>query len=411
MNLKRKNNEKKGARRGLAPFFEMRYDEVVGKEQRMKKRLLSFMICILILFMTGCGSAKVKLPPQREVTDKTLADVFGEHGMKVGTCISPIALENKSLESLILSQYNSITMENNMKPDYILDQELSQVNDKLTVSFGDDTLRILDWARANGLSMRGHVMIWHSQTPDWIFREGFDPQGAYVDRDEMLTRMEDLIYGIFDELEALGYLDLFYAYDVVNEAWMEDGSMRQTPWYEIIGEDYLWYAFYYADKYAPESVDLYYNDYNQQYKTHAMIDFVESLVDKKGRYLIDGIGLQAHLFTADDLDQYFAAVDALAETGLKIQLTEVDVGLGSYQSPISASNENLMMQGRFLYELISGMFERADAGKINMDAITFWGVSDAYSWRSEYHPQLYDEELCPKYALYGALQVKDYAGY
>ena len=377
----------------------------------MKRSYFGVVLCILLAFMTGCGGTQVKLPPQQEVTSKTLSDVFGEHGMKVGTCVSPQVINHKSLEALILSQYNSVTMENHMKPDSILDQQLSQERGKLSVNFSNDTLTVLKWAKKNGLSMRGHVMIWYSQTPEWIFHEGFDVSEPYVSREEMLTRMEDMISGIFEELERRDFLECFYAYDVVNEAWMEDGTMRQTLWSEIIGDDYLWYAFYYADQYAPETVDLYYNDYNQQYKADCIINFVNTLVDADGRYLIDGIGMQAHLFTSDDLTQYFAAVDKLAETGLKIQLTEVDVGLGTYQVPASATSENLKAQGRFLYELIGGMFERADAGKLNMDAITFWGVNDGYSWRSEYHPQLYDAELGPKYALYGALQIREYAGY
>ena len=379
----------------------------------MKRSIFGSFLCVLCLLLAGCagGGTRVQLPAQSEVTEKTLADVFGEHGMKVGTCVSPWALENEKLESIILSQYNSVTMENDMKPDYILNQQLSKAEGRLVVKFQQDTLTVLRWAKANGLSMRGHVMIWHNQTPDWIFREGFDSQGAYVGREEMLTRMEDLISGIFNELDRLGYLECFYAYDVVNEAWLEDGSMRQTTWWELIGDDYLWYAFYYADQYAPDTVDLYYNDYNLQYKADVIADFIDTLVDADGRRLIDGIGFQGHLFTSDDLDLYFDAVDKLAETGIKLELTEVDVGLGRYQSPSQASNENLKAQGRFMYKLIHGMFERADAGKIQMDAISFWGVSDAYSWRSEYHPQLFDEELSPKYALYGALQIMEYAGY
>ncbi|MBP5281192.1 MAG: endo-1,4-beta-xylanase [Lachnospiraceae bacterium] len=377
----------------------------------MKKTIRGLLLCVMLLSLVACDSVREKLPRQTEVTSKSIQDVFGEHGMKAGTCVSPQVINSKVMEELILTQFNSVTMENDMKPDYILDQQMSQSEGKLTVHFREDTLTVLRWAKANEISMRGHVMIWHSQTPEWIFHENFDVQDAYVDRDEMLSRMESLISGIFEELDRLGYLECFYAYDVVNEAWLEDGSMRETLWSEIIGEDYLWYAFYYADKYAPESVDLYYNDYNQQYKADTLIDFVETLVDKNGRYLIDGIGLQAHLFTSDDLRQYFEAVDKIAETGLKIELTEVDVGLGRYQVPTATSNENLRAQGRFMYELIGGMFERADAGKIKMDAITFWGFSDAASWRAEYHPQLYDEELFPKHALYGALQIKEYAGY
>ena len=369
------------------------------------------LICILTMLLTGCGTPKVTLPAQKEVTDKTLKDVFAAHNMKIGTCISSNVINNKDMASLVKEQFNSLTMENAMKPDYILNQEKSIASGELTVEFNQEARSVLAWAKENNFSMRGHTLIWYSQTPEWIFRDGFDSKGVFVSREEMLTRMEALISGVFAELKRLGYLDLFYAYDVINEAIMEDGNLRQNHWTEIIGDDYLWFAFYYADQYAPETVDLYYNDYNEQYKADSIAEFVETLKDNDGRYLIDGIGLQAHLFTADDLTNYLNGVDILAETGLKLEITELDVGLGKYESPMSATDENLKEQGRYLYELINGLLERADAGKINMDAVTFRGFSDGISWRREYSPQLYDSGLNPKYALYGTLQIKEYAGY
>ena len=381
----------------------------------MRKKKLTpviLIICLLTMIFTACASTpEVKLPAQKEVTDKTLRDVFGAYGMKIGTCISANVINNQKMAELVIGQFNSLTMENAMKPDYILNQEKSIASGELTVEFNSEARSVLAWAKEHNFAMRGHTLIWYSQTPDWIFRDGFDKNGVYVSREEMLTRMEALISGVFAELNTLGYLDLFYAYDVINEAIMEDGSIRENNWTKIIGDDYLWYAFYYADKYAPETVDLYYNDYNEQYKAESLVELAETLKDNDGRYLIDGIGLQAHLFTADDLPNYLNAVDILAETGLKLELTEVDIGLGKYESPLSPTDENLREQGRYCYELIKGLFERKDAGSINMDAVTFWGFSDGISWRREYSPQLYDSDLDPKYALYGALQIREYAGY
>ncbi|MBO4477838.1 MAG: endo-1,4-beta-xylanase [Lachnospiraceae bacterium] len=374
------------------------------------KRVISVLL-IVMMILTGCGSSKVKLPAQTEVTDQTLKDVFAEHGMKVGTCVSSRVTDTQKYADLVIGQFNSLTMENAMKPDYILNQKESQAAGKPVVELNSEALSILSWAKTNGFSMRGHTLIWHSQTPDWLFRENFASSGPYVGREEMLRRMEALISGIFEELDDHGYLDLFYAYDVVNEAWMEDGSMRTSNWKRIIGDDYLWYAFYYADRYAPESIDLYYNDYNEQYKAECIADFVETLKDDDGRYLIDGIGLQAHLFTEDDLANYLDGVDVLAETGLKLELTEVDLGLGKYEGAKSATDANLRVQGQYFYELFEGLFKRVDEGKLRMDAVTFWGFSDGLSWRREYSPQLYDSDLDPKYALYGVMQIKEHAGY
>lgn len=379
------------------------------KHKRLISILLSLMLALTVL--AGCGSSKVKLPAQTEVTDKTLADVFAEHGMKVGTCVSSRVIDTQKYADLVKTQFNSLTMENAMKPDYIVNQQQSRTAGKPVVELNSEAVSILNWAKANGFSMRGHTLIWHSQTPDWLFRENFDSRGKYVDREEMLARMEALISGMFEELKDRGYLDLFYAYDVVNEAWMEDGSMRNSNWKRIIGEDYLWYAFYYADRYAPESIDLYYNDYNEQYKAECIADFVETLKDDDGRYLIDGIGLQAHLFTADDLSYYLDGVDVLAETGLELELTEVDVGLGKYEGAQTATDAHLREQGQYFYELFEGLFKRVDEGKLSMDAVTFWGFSDGLSWRREYSPQIYDSDLDPKYALYGAMQIREHAGY
>jgi endo-1,4-beta-xylanase len=377
----------------------------------MKKKSVLGILLIFMFILSGCGTKKVALPSQKEVTDKTLKDVFAKHGMKVGTCVSAQVINNEKLQAMVLEQFNSITMENAMKPDYTLNLEKSTASGKIVVEFNSEALSILEWAKNNNLSVRGHTLIWYSQTPEWIFHEGFNANRPFVGREEMLSRMESMIRGTFEELENRGYLSLFYAFDIINEGWMEDGTIRQNQWTETIGDDYLKYAFYYADKYAPETVDLYYNDYNEQYKADTIAAFVKTLKDENGRYLIDGIGMQAHLFTSDDVTAYLAAVDKLAETGLKLEITEMDIGLGKYENPQAATDEHLKEQGRFCYELIKGLFDRADSGKINMDAVTFWGFSDGFSWRREYSPQLYDSELDPKYFLYAALQIREYSGY
>ena len=415
----------------------------------MKKNIVKALAGLLVITLMGCsnagnndGSASDKNSNSIEQTDSSgsddpdssketakpsetdppssqedplsglsLKELFAEHGMKVGTCLTTQMTGRALTNQLIQDQFNSVTMENSMKPDYLFSQKKSKEEGRLVVEFNSDAIKMMEWAKENGFSMRGHTLVWHSQTPEWIFHEDFDSKNEYVKRDEMLNRMESMMKQVFEQLDELGYLDLFYAYDVVNEAWMEDGSMRQSHWHDIIGDDYLWYAFYYADKYAPESIDLYYNDYNEQFKTQTLFDFVNTLVDEDGNYLIDGIGFQAHLYTSDNLDDYFETVEKLGETGLKLQLTELDVCLGRYQSPLKATDENLQAQGRFYYDLINGLFERVDAGVIRMDALTFWGFADSMSWRKEYSPLLYDATIKPKYAYYGAMQLKELAGY
>lgn len=421
----------------------------------MKKFLAMLLIAVMVLSLAGCSDktneqnnneptsatvtdvpATPEVTPTEEVTPEpteevtptekptatptptpdpveglSLIDLFAEHGMKVGTCLNTQMLDRAGVKKILINNFNSVTMENSMKPDYIFNKKKSQESGELVIEFNSDALRMMKFAQENNFSMRGHTIIWYSQTPDWIFHEDFDQNKELVGREVMLARMEAYIRNVFQAIDDLGYTDIFYAYDIVNEALMENGTKRSNRWTQIIGEDYLWYAFYYADKYAPESIDLYYNDYNEQFKTQTLYDFVTSLVDEDGRYLIDGIGLQAHLYTSDSLDTYFKTIDKLAETGLKMQLTELDVCLGRYQAPQAGTDENLRKQGRFYYDLINGLFERVDAGTIKMDALTFWGISDNMSWRKEYKPLLYDVILNPKYALYGVFQLKEYAGF
>ncbi len=345
-----------------------------------------------------------------EVTE-SFQSLFAKYGMKAGTCLSDYMIRNENCLEIIKTNFNSITFENLLKPDYILDKQASQNSGELVVTFNDSTISLLDWCRENGMEMRGHTLVWYSQTPSWIFYENFDTNAELVSREVMLTRMESYIRQVFEQLESLGYLELFYAYDVVNEAWMEDGTMRDCLWLNTIGDDYIWYAFHYANMYAPDYIDLYYNDYNEQYKMNTLYDFVQTLVDEEGNYLIDGIGFQAHLYTEDNIDQYLKTVERLGSTGLKVNLTELEVSLGTWQDIKPATEENLKIQGQYYYNLIGGILKLVEEGKVKMDALTFWGFADQLSWRKERNPLFFDAAYKPKYALYGALQMKEYAGF
>lgn len=336
--------------------------------------------------------------------------VFDSLGfLQAGTCINAMAI--KDYTDNILQNYNSITMENEMKPDAILNQAKSIEAGDIVVEYTNRTTSLLDWAKTNGIKARGHVLIWHSQTPQWIFYEDFDTNKALVDRDTMLSRMESYIKQNFEFLEAQGYIDIFYAYDIVNEAIEDDGSLRKSKWLDIIGDDFIWHAFYFADKYAPEYVKLYYNDFNEQFKTKYFVELAESLVDEDGRSLIDGLGCQGHLYTKDSIDQYIKMLEAFKATGLEVQITELDISLGTWTNILQATDENLREQGQYYYEFISRIVEGNKAGTTNVSGITFWGVSDGLSWRRERSPLLFDLKSKPKYSYFGVVQDKENAGY
>ncbi len=336
--------------------------------------------------------------------------VYEAQGLNnTGTCINGFVI--KTFADNIIDNYNSVTMENDMKPEAILDQTKSVAAGNLIVNYPDRTIELLDWAKENDMQVRGHTLVWHSQTPQWIFYEDFDTTKPLVDRDTMLARMESYIKQNFELLGERGYLDMFYAYDVVNEAVEDNGTLRNSLWKAIIGDDYIWHAFYYADKYAPEHIKLYYNDYNEQFKTEHVVALAESLVDEGGRSLIDGIGCQAHLYTGDSIFKYMKTLEAFSATGLDVQMTEIDVSLGTWQNVLEPTEENLRTQGQYYYELVNSIIEANKQGKTNVSGITFWGVSDGVSWRKDRSPLLFDLEFKPKYSYFGAAQDKGHSGY
>lgn len=356
------------------------------------------------------SSSKEEIPvSELPLIEGGIKGVYGQYDMLAGTCINGFVINYFS--DHIVENYNSITLENDMKPEAILNYSKSIEAGDIVVEYPQNTINQLEWAKNNNMKARGHVLVWYSQTPQWIFHEDFDTKKGLVDRDTMLARMESYIRQNFELLDKLGYSDMFYAYDIVNEALLDDGTLRDCLWKKIIGDDYIWYAFYYADKYAPDHIKLYYNDYNEQFKTSHIIKLVKSLVDEDGRSLIDGIGCQGHLYTKDSIDKYIKTLEDLSATGLDVQITEIDVSLGTWQNILQPTEDNLKEQGRYYYNLISRITEGKKAGTINISGITFWGISDGASWRRDRSPLLFDMNFKPKYAYFGAVLDYDHAGY
>ncbi|CUH92739.1 endo-1,4-beta-xylanase [Herbinix luporum] len=348
-------------------------------------------------------------PSELPLVEGGIKGVYAKHNLQAGTCINGFVINNYS--DHIIENYNSVTLENDMKPEAILNHDKSIKSGDIVVEYPERTIEQLEWAKKNNMKVRGHVLVWYSQTPQWIFHEKFDTSKKMVDKDTMLSRMESYLKQNFKILDELGYSDIFYAYDIVNEAIMDDGSLRDCPWKQIIGDDYIWHAFNYAKKYAPKHIKLYYNDYNEQFKTDAVVKLAKSLVDDKGNSLIDGIGCQAHLYTEDSIDKYMKTLEAFSATGLDVQITEIDVSLGTWQNILQPTEENLKKQGQYYYKLVSSIIEANKAGTTNVSGITFWGISDGASWRRDRSPLLFDEDLKPKYAYFGAVLDYDHSGH
>jgi endo-1,4-beta-xylanase len=312
---------------------------------------------------------------------------------KIGTATTQGELTPQNNKNLILHHFNSVTPGNEMKPDCLLDQQASIENGDETnpqVKMPGSTRAVLKFCEENKLPIRGHVFVWHSQTPDWFFNEGFQTNGATVSKEVMDQRMENYIKNVVTLVTTeFPNLDI-YAWDVVNEAFLDNGSLRQpgsnyvtdgtSRWMEIYGDDsFIFKAFTYARKYAPRRCMLYYNDYNEYIdsKRDAIYNLVKRLY---AQGLCDGVGMQSHLSTSyPSVQLYRAAIEKYATIGCDIQVTELDITL--------ADGADFNKQAQMYRDLFDIYREYKDF----ISLVAFWGTNDETSWRASGKPLIFSE--------------------
>jgi len=318
-----------------------------------------------------------------KVEAQGLKDVYQDF-FKIGNILNGTTSNNQNIKDLILREFNSITPENELKPDATMVQSGS-TDDNIKVQLNTGARRILKFCEDNNISLRGHTLVWHAQTPAWFFRENLTNNGALVSQDIMNRRMESYIKNIFALIKKdFPNLNL-YAYDVVNEAFNDDGTLRQagtgsgqSPWTQIYGNDqFIVNAFKYARMYAPDGCKLFYNDYNEYItgKRTAMYNLAMKL---KAENIIDGLGMQAHLDMGyPDANLFGQAVAKFASTGLEVQITEFD---------ITTSTKDFVAQGNKYRDIMKKILDY----KSSVTAFVIWGPQDNHSWRGDRTPTIFD---------------------
>ena len=306
------------------------------------------------------------------------------------------------LLELVKNQFSILTPENELKPDSVLDVSASK---KLAAETGDETAvavhfdaarPLLRFAQSSGIKVHGHVLVWHSQTPEAFFHEGYDTKKPLVSREVMLGRLENYIREVLTQTEEL-YPGVIVSWDVVNEA-IDDGTnwiRKGSKWTQVIGEDFISYAFAYARKYAAEGVLLYYNDYNTAYtgKLYGIVKLLNQLIPEGN---IDGYGFQMHHSTGQPSNALItAAVEKIAGLGIKLRVSEMDIGITKY------TDTGLQAQADKYRAMMELMLRFAD----QTEAVQVWGVTDNMSWRSQSYPLLFDRSLNPKPAFYAVLEA------
>lgn len=251
------------------------------------------------------------LGTREAVGQDTLKAAF-EGQFLIGTAVreEQFSGSNAAEAALIGAQFNTISPENVLKWD---------ATEPRAGDFTFDAAdRYVEFGVKNGMFVIGHTLVWHSQTPVWVFQ---DAEGAPVDRETLLTRMHDHIRVLVGR-----YRGKIKGWDVVNEVLAEDGTLRPSPWLKIIGEDYIAKAFEFAHEADPDA-ELYYNDYSIEGgspKQAGALALVRKL--KAAGVPITAVGIQEHVNlkwpSAQKLD---AAIVAFGQLGVKVVITELDI--------------------------------------------------------------------------------------
>lgn len=337
-----------------------------------------------------------------------LKDVYADY-FKVGTAVSVMEIASGTSRQFIKKHFNSITPGNALKPDSVLDHVETLANYKAT---GNNTAvkvsfkvadSILNFAAENDIQMRGHVLVWHQQTPIWFFKKGFDEEADWVDPDTMTARLENYIRAVMTGLAEQYPSVKFYSWDVVNEAASDaaqsgtrtpgtDTANGQSPWIQVYGDQsYITHAFEFARKYAPEGCKLYYNDYNEY--VPAKRDYIVSSILKPliSKGLIDGVGMQSHLDIGyPDAVLYAEALDTYTNLGIDVQITELDVTVPDN------SDATFQSQANYYSDLFDLYVSYAD----KLSAVVVWGNTDDLSWRAAKFPLLFNADFTAKPAYY-----------
>ncbi|ARN57032.1 endo-1,4-beta-xylanase [Sedimentisphaera salicampi] len=341
------------------------------------------------------------------VSEAKLKNVFKDD-FHIGAAVNRSQIYGRDPKAgvLLAEQFSSITPENVMKWSSIHpkpDEYNFEPADKYA-SIGEE----------NSMFVAGHTLIWHNQTPDWVFENA---DGSEVSRKELLKRMREHIFKV-----AGRYKGRVHGWDVVNEAIEDVGSLRNTKWREIIGDDYIAKAFEYAHQAAPDA-ELYYNDYNmyRSEKRKAAAELAEKLQSRGLR--IDGIGIQGHWgLSHPSAAEIQKSIDAFSSLGLKVMITELDLTVlpSAWEhrgADISQNYElrkeinpfpdglpaNMQSKLSNRYQQLFALFTR-NSGKISR--VTFWGVHDGCSWRNNWpvsgrtdYPLLFNRNCEPKPAF------------
>ncbi|MDN4604964.1 endo-1,4-beta-xylanase [Paenibacillus sp. F6_3S_P_1C] len=330
-----------------------------------------------------------------------LKDIY-EDDFLIGNIVNPATFDETRLK-LLKKHHNVVTFENDMKPDYAYNA------DRQFDFTAEDAL--VQRVKDAGLDLHGHVLVWHAQSPTWLYTAA---SGEPLSREEALTNLRTHVKTVVEH-----FGDQVISWDVVNEAMNDNpanpedwkNALRNSGWLQAIGPDFLEEAFLAAKEVIDENgwdIKLYYNDYNDdnQNKATAIYSMVKEInenyaKDHPGEKLIDGIGMQAHYNLGTRLDNVKMSLERFISLGVEVSVTELDIMAGTN----SAITEKEAKQQAYLYAQLMDLYKKNSE---HIPRVTFWGLNDSTSWRAEQNPTLFDKNFQAKEAFYAVVDPQKY---
>lgn len=348
-------------------------------------------------FFSSCGGKQTISMSQPSLKD--VAD--GKFLMGVALNIRQASGQDTCALKIVKQHFNSIVAENCMKSEEIHPEE-----GRFNFTEAD---RLVRFGEENGMAVIGHCLIWHSQLPHWFCTDG---KGGKASPEVLKAHMREHIHTIVKR-----YKGRIKGWDVVNEAIEFDGSWRKTPFYEILGEEYLFLAFQYAYEADPDA-ELYYNDFgmNVKAKRDKTVQLVKMLKERGIR--IDAIGMQGHMgLDYPPMDEFEQSILAFASSGVKVMVTEWDMSAlptvhsGANISDTVSYKKNLNPYPEGLTDSVSQIWNQRMKEFFGLfikhsnviTRVTAWGVTDGDSWKNDFpirgridYPLLFDRHCEPK---------------
>ena len=354
---------------------------------------VGFLVSLLLVGYSLCGYAQ-----------GGLKDVIGKYAL-IGSSLNQYQSDGSdaAASAVVRQHFNTAVAENCMKAEVVQPKP-----NKFRFALADE---FVSYCEQNGLKPIGHCLIWHSQAPKWFFT---DSLGQTVSREVMIERIQKHISRVVGR-----YKGRIHGWDVVNEAVEGDGSFRQSPFYKIIGEDFIEIAFRAAHEADPDA-ELYYNDYSMSDvgKRETVCRIVRNLKQKGIR--IDAVGMQSHNgLNYPDLTEYEKSIEAFAACGVKVMITELDLNVlpnpenfggaavetnYEYQEKMNPYKNGLPddkaeeIRQRYL-DFFKIYYKHRD----KISRINLWGISDKNSWLNDWpikgrtnYPLLFDRNYQPK---------------